>query len=109
MSFARSKHLHTQDVNFTGGVIHIIDSVLTIPESVSATATAARLSSLAGALVEAKLADALDELQNVTIFVPSNDAFQSIGSALEDIDEDTLAAILQCQNFSCEQWSPCSC
>jgi hypothetical protein len=40
---------------FTGGVLHIIDTVLTIPESDSATAVAANLTALAGALTQANL------------------------------------------------------
>lgn len=45
----------TQDLTFTGGVLHIIDTVLTIPESDSATAVAANLTALAGALTSANL------------------------------------------------------
>jgi uncharacterized surface protein with fasciclin (FAS1) repeats len=45
----------TQNLNFTGGVLHIIDTVLTIPESDSATAVAANLTALAGALTQANL------------------------------------------------------
>lgn len=48
-------HVTTADVAFDGGVVHIIDKVLTIPTSASSTLTAANLTSLAGALTTANL------------------------------------------------------
>lgn len=53
-------HVTTADVTFSGGVVHIIDKVLTIPVSDSATATAANLTSLAGALTQASLVQTVD-------------------------------------------------
>jgi uncharacterized surface protein with fasciclin (FAS1) repeats len=84
----------TANVNFTGGVIHIIDRVLTIPESDSATAVAANLTSLAGALTKANLVTTVDDLSDVTIFAPSNAAFSAIGSALGNLSTAQLESIL---------------
>lgn len=53
-------HVTTADVTFTGGVVHIIDSVLTVPVNDSATALAANLTSLAGALTQANLVSTVD-------------------------------------------------
>ncbi|KAG7005151.1 interferon-induced GTP-binding protein Mx2 [Physcia stellaris] len=83
------------DQNFTGGVVHIIDTVLTVPENISATAVDAGLSGVAGALEKAQLADTVDQLSDVTIFAPNNSAFQSIGSALPNLTVSQLANILQ--------------
>ncbi|KAL8899293.1 MAG: hypothetical protein Q9207_006270 [Kuettlingeria erythrocarpa] len=85
----------TADQNFTGGVVHIIDTVLTIPETVSNTAINAGLSGVAGALTRARLVDAVDSLSDVTIFAPNNSAFQAIGSALPNLTTSQLASILQ--------------
>ncbi|KAI4242477.1 MAG: hypothetical protein L6R40_004031 [Gallowayella cf. fulva] len=85
----------TADQNFTGGVVHIIDNVLTVPQNVSSTAVAAGLSGVAGALTQAKLVDAVDSLTHVTIFAPNNSAFQAIGSALPNLTMPELASILQ--------------
>lgn len=68
---------------------------MTVPQNDSATAVAANLTSLAGALTAADLVTALDQMQDVTIFAPSNMAFQSIGSALANISDDDLASVLQ--------------
>lgn len=85
----------TANVNFTGGVLHIVDTVLTIPQSDSATALAANLTSLAGALTSADLVETVDGLSDLTIFAPSNDAFQAIGSAVGNLSMEQVASILQ--------------
>jgi uncharacterized surface protein with fasciclin (FAS1) repeats len=84
----------TANVNFTGGVIHIIDNVLTIPGLVSDVATAAGLTSVRGALVQANLVDTVNTTPDLTIFAPSNDAFRNIGSALPNLTTDDLTKIL---------------
>ncbi|KAI4140281.1 MAG: hypothetical protein LQ341_003901 [Variospora aurantia] len=85
----------TADQMFTGGVVHIIDRVLTVPQNVSSTAVAAGLSGVAGALTRAELVDTVDSLTDVTIFAPNNAAFQAIGSALPNMTTEMLAEILQ--------------
>jgi len=82
-------------MNFTGGVIHVIDNLLTIPENISATAVAANLTSLAGALMNAKLVQTLDTAKDVTVFAPNNAAFQAIGSALPNMTTQEIARILE--------------
>jgi len=85
----------TANLNFTGGVIHIINKVLTVPENVSTTAEQAGLSALAGALTKANLVEPLDSMMNVTVFAPNNEAFQSIGSATAGLTIQELASILE--------------
>merc|ERR1712137_722772 len=84
----------TANVNFTGGVIHIIDTVLSIPMVASEVLTAAGLSSLRGAVVAADLVDTVNTTPNVTIFAPTNEAFQNIGSALGNLSTEDLTSIL---------------
>ncbi|KAH8732590.1 FAS1 domain-containing protein [Phaeosphaeriaceae sp. PMI808] len=83
------------DVNFTGGVIHIIDRVLTLPVSVSDTLTAAGLSSLRGALNATNLTSAVKNTPNLTIFAPNNAALQSIGSGLANLKPEQITDVLQ--------------
>ena len=82
-------------MNFTGGVIHTIDSVLTIPMNCSSTATEAGLSGVVGLLDQAELTDAVDTAKDLTVFAPSNEAFQKIGSALPNLTMEQVAGILQ--------------
>lgn len=81
-------------MNFTGGVIHVIDTVLTVPQNVSSTAVAANLTAVAGALTSAGLVETLDTARDVTVFAPNNEAFQRIGSALPNLTTQQLTQIL---------------
>lgn len=83
-----------KDLNFDGGVIHVIDTVLTIPASVSDTAAAANLTAVAGALTRANLVDTVNGLKDVTVFAPSNAAFSAIGSATGNLTMEALSGIL---------------
>ncbi|KAF8854510.1 Fasciclin-domain-containing protein [Acephala macrosclerotiorum] len=85
----------TADVMFTGGVIHIIDTVLTIPLAPSGSAVDSQLTALAGALTQTKLVSAVDGLKDVTIFAPSNAAFEAIGSAASSLSTTQLSSILE--------------
>ncbi|PQE17394.1 hypothetical protein CJF31_00005830 [Rutstroemia sp. NJR-2017a BVV2] len=83
------------DIMFNGGVMHIIDTVLTIPISPSMTAIDSRLTSLAGGLTNTNLVTAVDGLKDATIFAPSNEAFEKIGNTAAALPSDQLGQILQ--------------
>lgn len=85
----------TADVAFSGGVIHIIDSVLSVPLNASATPVTANLTALAGALTTAQLVSTVDGLSDATIFAPTNEAFGAIANLAANISPQELAAILQ--------------
>ncbi|KAH7198433.1 FAS1 domain-containing protein [Fusarium flagelliforme] len=93
--FRAQSNVTKADLNFTGGVIHIINRVLTIPKNISDTAIAANLSAAAGALTESKLLPNLTSARNITVFVPSNGAFANIGSILANASESDLQDILK--------------
>ncbi|CZR57765.1 related to TGF beta induced protein ig-h3 precursor [Phialocephala subalpina] len=84
----------TANISFTGGTIHIINKVLTIPTTPANTATSLNLTSLAGALTQANLVNTVDSLRDITIFAPSNAAFQAIGSVLGNLSTEQLASVL---------------
>ncbi|KAI7783601.1 beta-ig-h3 fasciclin [Diaporthe eres] len=90
----RQSRVATADVTFTGGIVHIIDSVLTIPANDSATALAANLTALAGALTTADLVSTVDMAQDVTIFAPSNEAFAAIQNLAANLSTEQLSSIL---------------
>jgi hypothetical protein len=60
------------DLKFVGGIIHVINNVLTLPQNVSTTLIGAGLSSLYGALNITNLLNTVNDFGNVTIFAPSN-------------------------------------
>ncbi|KAF1920842.1 FAS1 domain-containing protein [Ampelomyces quisqualis] len=82
------------NVNFTGGVIHVIDSLLTVPESAGDTLTAAGLTSLRGALNATNLLDTINNTPNITIFAPSNAALQAIGGSLASFSAQDQTNVL---------------
>ena len=75
--------------------MHIIDTVLTVPISPSFSAVDSNLTALAGALTQTSLISAVDNLKDVTIFAPSNAAFQAIGSATGSLNTEQLGQILE--------------
>lgn len=83
------------DVNFTGGVIHIIDTVLTPPLNISRTALDTNLTALYGAVNRSGLMETINTTPDLTLFAPNNAAFQSIGSAVANLTREQIAAILQ--------------
>ncbi|KEQ88236.1 FAS1 domain-containing protein, partial [Aureobasidium pullulans EXF-150] len=84
----------TVDLNFTGGVIHIVDGTLTIPGNLTSTLTNANLTALAGAAQALNLTSTLSNLHDVTIFAPNNDAFQAVGDALANASTSELVSVL---------------
>lgn len=84
----------TPNVNFTGGTIHIIDSLLHIPQNVSDTLSNSNLTAAEGAIMQANLTDTIIGDHNVTIFAPNNDAFEAIGSIIGNLSSDDLTSIV---------------
>lgn len=84
-----------QDVMYDHGIIHIIDTPLTIPLPPSTTALDSQLTSLTGVLKSTNLSMAVDGLKDITLFAPSNQAFQNIGSALSSLSKADLTNIVE--------------
>merc|ERR1712070_304589 len=70
------------NVNYTNGVVHIIDDVLMIPGNLSSTAQ------------NASVASTLLGAEDLTIFAPNNAAFQDIGTLTGNLTMEQLANIL---------------
>ncbi|GIZ45784.1 hypothetical protein CKM354_000893700 [Cercospora kikuchii] len=91
---ARS-NVTTADVQIANGsVVHIIDSVLTLPIDVYQTAVAANLTALAGALNATNLTEPLAASEQITVFAPTTEAFDDISSALANLSVADATAIL---------------
>ncbi|OLN89654.1 Fasciclin-like arabinogalactan protein-like protein 7 [Colletotrichum chlorophyti] len=82
------------NVTFDAGVIHIIDKVLTLPLSINETLRAANLTAALGAIQAANVSSALAEAEDLTIFIPNNDAFNAIGNLTANLTSE-LPNILQ--------------
>jgi len=86
--------LVTPNVNFTGGTIHIVDSVLTIPTNDTITALATDLTAFVGGLNLSGMTSNVTSSPDVTIFAPSNAAFEAIGSLAGNLSAQDLGNIL---------------
>jgi transforming growth factor-beta-induced protein len=81
-------HVTKADVQAKNGVIHIIDEVLLPPENLLETIKGkGRLSTLAAAVKAAGLESTLRDMKSdLTIFAPTNKAFQDLGkNAVDDL------------------------
>ena len=85
----------TQNLAFTGGIVHIIDTFLVPPADFITTAPQFNLSAAGGATTNASLNEYLNTATDLTIFVPNNDAFQRLGSAFASMPLDELSKVLE--------------
>ncbi|KAL9086086.1 MAG: hypothetical protein Q9165_007298 [Trypethelium subeluteriae] len=83
------------DVKFDGGIVHIINSVLTVPANITSTAQAAGLTTLATALTQTNLLNTVNVLPDITVFAPTNQAFAAINSTIASLSTQQLASILE--------------
>lgn len=83
------------DIEFEGGVIHIINKLLTVPLNLTETAIEGSLSAVAGALNATEQGPDIEGLQNITVFAPNNDAFASIASVVGNLSTEELSSILE--------------
>ena len=80
-------------MNFTGGVIHVVDNFLTIPQNISTTLDALNDTSALGAIAMSGITSGTLPA-NLTAFIPNNAAFQAIGSDLANVSMTQLEGIL---------------
>ena len=85
------------DIAFTGGTLHIIDMPVVPPQPFPVTAEAFNLTAFVGALYgnNETLAGLINGTSDITIFAPNNLAFQTIGSTVTSISNDSLSELLE--------------
>jgi uncharacterized surface protein with fasciclin (FAS1) repeats len=84
----------TADVKFDGGVVHVIDTVLTIPSSIAETAAANNLTQLISALQATSLVDTVTGLKDITVFAPTNEAFEAVSEAVAGLSTEQVSSVL---------------
>lgn len=82
-------------IQFQGGVVHIINKFLTLPQNVTATGVALNLTSAVGAFGALNLTQTLTTTQDLTFFIPNNAAFQRVGGNLANLSTTDLTSILE--------------
>lgn len=87
--------LVTSDLEYANGLVHVIDTFLTPPTGFLATAAQFNLTAFAGALVKTNLLGMVSTTPDITIFCPTNAAFETLGSTLESMSSPALEALLR--------------
>jgi len=84
------------DIRFDGGYIHLIDTVLTPPASIADTANSEGIQTLVQTLDRPgiDLLDTVEDLKDVTIFAPTDAAFDAAESTVSGLNEDGLRSAL---------------
>ncbi|MFL2984174.1 MAG: fasciclin domain-containing protein [Candidatus Poseidoniaceae archaeon] len=83
------------DVQASNGIIHVIDSVLTPPVDIPATAQTTTIhDSLVAAVIQADLLSTLQGTGPFTVFAPTDQAFSDAGINLADLNTAEGKAIL---------------
>lgn len=82
------------DIPFQGGIIHIVDNLLTPPSPIRQTALNFQLNSFLGGLFETHIMPKLSGEKNVTIFAPTDHSLRYVGGSLENADDETLENIM---------------
>jgi uncharacterized surface protein with fasciclin (FAS1) repeats len=81
--------------NSSGIVIHKIDTVLTLPDPISETALDLGLLAAVGALQTGELVETVNNTPNITAFIPTNEAFEAVGSLFANTSLETLRDVLR--------------
>ncbi|KAJ1307765.1 hypothetical protein OPQ81_001852 [Rhizoctonia solani] len=76
-------------VTYENLIVHVVDDVLTPPGTISQTAAKAELTAVAGALQSANLIGPLEAAQGITIFAPTNQAFNAAVASLGSQAQNT--------------------
>ncbi|KAK0619537.1 FAS1 domain-containing protein [Immersiella caudata] len=87
--------LQTANFNFSGGTIHIIDSMLSMPSNLTDTLLNNNLTAAVGALQQSRLAAELDAQKEITVFAPNNAAFEQIGNLIGGMTQEDLQRVLE--------------
>lgn len=91
----RRSSITTPDLDYDNGVVHIIDKVMLPPNPPNATALDMGFLYFAGALQQLDLVADINTADQVTLFIPSDEAFTAVGSALQDFSTEELDALVK--------------
>ncbi|KAH0837095.1 hypothetical protein AYO21_04555 [Fonsecaea monophora] len=85
--------------NFTGGVVYVVDAFLSLPQPFKATVDAEKMLggsvfAEAAVLTESGEHLSVNDLSDVTVFLPMNYSFQEIGSVIENMSWTELERLV---------------
>ncbi|KPM37877.1 hypothetical protein AK830_g8656 [Neonectria ditissima] len=82
------------DIPFQGGLIHIVDNLLTPPRGLRETTMTFQVDSFLGGLFETHLMPKLADRENITVFAPSDRSLRYVGGSLDKLSAEELAEVM---------------
>ena len=84
------------DIGFSGGTLHVINMPVIPPQNFRATAEVFNLTAFLGAVYQnSSIAQLVEDQHDITIFAPSNDALQAVGSTVIALSNENLSILVQ--------------
>lgn len=87
-------------LQFSGGVVYMVDQFLTIPVNTSATAAASNATRFVNYSELAQLGNLVNIIPDSTVLVPVDSAFDILGSLLNNVPLDDLTDIMAYHIFN---------
>lgn len=87
-------------IQFRSGIIHVIDNTLTLPQTFTDTAegglflTAEAFADAQIAIPDSETTSTLDELSDITVFLPMNHSAREIGNLIESMTRKELDRVI---------------
>lgn len=92
----RRSMLLNGDIEFSDGIIQIVDTVMARPPSLEPACRIHQpLSAFLGALYQANLSEQIITSKDITIFAPNNAAFQRTSGALSNLSQSELLEVMK--------------
>ncbi|KAH7235822.1 FAS1 domain-containing protein [Fusarium tricinctum] len=82
------------DIEFQGGLIQIVDSLLIPPSGIVQVLMASKVESFLGGLFKSGIMPDLGDRQDITVFAPRDQAMERVGSALGGLTPKDLARVM---------------
>ncbi|KAG0642617.1 FAS1 domain-containing protein [Tuber brumale] len=94
------------DIKFGNGLVHVVDDLLSLPQTCTSSMGKLSLSSLIVALNRASLAQTLDNTPGVTCFAPTQEAFAALGNPEGKLSPGELSDALKLHTLGKAAYSP---
>ncbi|CUS08276.1 unnamed protein product [Tuber aestivum] len=96
----------TTDIKYGNGYVHVVDNLLSLPQTCTSSMGKLSLTSLTQALNRAVLAQTLDTTPGVTCFAPSQEAFAALGNPEGKLSPKELSDTLMLHTLGKAEYSP---
>ncbi|CAZ84644.1 unnamed protein product [Tuber melanosporum] len=94
------------DIKFGNGFVHVVDDLLSLPQTCTSSMGRLSLTSLLQALDRASLAQKLDTTPGVTCFAPTQEAFTALGNPEGKLSQGELSDALMLHTLGKAAYSP---